>query len=241
MEKFYIEKPSQERKYRRLGKLGAELGIPITECFLEMEVKLPNGKVMHHHKQRSHSWIRNAYNVIFMAIGMVNCNGGATYQAGAINIKNIAGTVRNENNLWSLEDMSYNVENPATCYGYLAAANNDSYGIQVGSSNTAESFEDFKLNTKILSGSTAGKLAYSASEIPAESYVAGTKTYSVAHIRYFNNNSGGDVTVNEVALSARGNGTSNTTVARDVLGAPVVIPNTGQLKVTYTISLVYPA
>jgi hypothetical protein len=64
--------------------------------------------------------------------------------------------------------------------------------------------------------------------------------------RYFNNNSGADVSVNEVALALRGYqpGSSvpyNYMTARDKLIATVTVPNTGQLKVTYTVQLTYPA
>ena len=63
--------------------------------------------------------------------------------------------------------------------------------------------------------------------------------------RYFNNNSGGDVSVNEVALSLRGYKPGSTVpynymTARDKLITTVVVPDTGQLKVTYTVQLTYP-
>ncbi len=62
-----------------------------------------------------------------------------------------------------------------------------------------------------------------------------------------NNNSGGDVSINEVALvawvshpAAAGGAASLCCFVRDRLTATVVVPNTGQLRVTYMISLVYP-
>jgi hypothetical protein len=36
------------------------------------------------------------------------------------------------------------------------------------------------------------------------------------------------------------NALPNIMMARDLLGAPVTVPNTGQLKVSYTINMVYP-
>jgi len=65
-------------------------------------------------------------------------------------------------------------------------------------------------------------------------------------VRYFNNNSGGDIDVNEVGLvmnQPQGGSTvyGKRLQARDKLASTVTVPNTGQLKVTYTIQLTYPA
>ncbi|GAH72404.1 unnamed protein product, partial [marine sediment metagenome] len=61
-------------------------------------------------------------------------------------------------------------------------------------------------------------------------------------VRYFNNNSGGNVDVNEVALVTNGyfGGAHIWMQSRDKLGATVTVPSTGQLKVTYTVELTYP-
>ena len=62
-------------------------------------------------------------------------------------------------------------------------------------------------------------------------------------IRYFNNNSGGNVNVNEVGIVAylQGQYNQNYMMSRDKLAATITVPNTGQLRVTYTIQLTYPA
>ena len=59
-----------ERKYRQLKKLGQELRIPIPEAFWELEVRDKDGKVIQRHKQRSHSWVRNAYNFLFSELAL---------------------------------------------------------------------------------------------------------------------------------------------------------------------------
>jgi hypothetical protein len=76
-----------------------------------------------------------------------------------------------------------------------------------------------------------------------------TRVFKVEMLRYLNNNSGADIGVNEVALVPKvsasvdsgGYAPSPTLVARDKLPSTVTVPNTGQLKVTYTIQLTYPA
>jgi hypothetical protein len=131
-------------------------------------------------------------------------------------------------------------------HGFRGSSGDDTFGIEIGSGSTSENFNDYALATKITNGSSAGQLAFATSNVPVIAYVAGTKTFTVAHVRYFNNNSGGDVTVNETGLVSSPYQTDISNIgatmwSRDVLGAPVVVPTTGQLKVTYTLSLAYPA
>ena len=61
-------------------------------------------------------------------------------------------------------------------------------------------------------------------------------------VRYFNNNSGGSIGVNEIGLASYSDNPvayDYVLMARDVLGATVTVADTGQLKVTYTIELTY--
>lgn len=237
--KIYIEPPESERKYRRLAALGKKLGVPIPQVFLEMEVTMPDGKVVHHHKQRSHSWVRNAYNLLFIQLGVVDAPDN-THGAGKLNVKDTGGVV-----VFGAQPLgtSANSSNLAAGSGYTRAAGDVTAGILVGSGANVESFEDYVLQIKILNGNGAGQLAYALSDAYAVAYVPGTLTMSVIHTRYMNNNSPGDVLVREVALVVHGFKwvTDEYWVqSRDHI-ATVTIPATGQLKVTYTISLVYPA
>ena len=198
---------------------------------------MANGRITHLHSQRSHSWVRNAYNCVLTQLAGINCDG--TYAAGSTGMKQIGGTVASGKAQGLLrEDLT--CEDPTTLANGLVSPAATIYGIAVGSNNTAESFEDYKINTKIAHGNAAGQLSYGQSLYPAtKSYVAGTKTYTAIHTRYFNNNSGGDVTVRECTIEMQNQSTVYCT-CRDVF-ADVVVPNTGQLKVTYTFTLTYPA
>lgn len=237
--KIYVEPPESERKYRRLAKLGAELGIPVPQMFLEVEVKMPDGRVLLHRKQRSHSWVRNAYNTIFSELGAVNASDN-TYAAGKVSGKDTGGTIRfGPAQLGGLVNGNFTTVD----FGYTCAAGLITSGIVVGSNVGAESFEDYVLLTPITNGSGAGQLAYALSEAYVVSYVAGTKTLTVTCVRYMNNNSGGDVTVREVGLISDLNYANIRyyfLMSRDHV-ADIIIPATGQLKVTYALSLVYPA
>jgi hypothetical protein len=228
---------TEEKEYQKLSKMGQSLGVIIPECFLEIEVKLTSGEVCSHYKQRSHSWVRNAYNLMMTQLGAINAS-DVTFGAGLMSEKKVDSGILGMANQMVL-DQPLNVETDPT--GYRSASGNAGYGIVVGSSIQAESFENSILITPIANGVGAGQLSYNLAEVPVKSYDVPSLTYSVAHVRYINNNSGGNVLVNEVALIARGVSYGPFLMSRDHLLATVTIPSTGQLKVTYTISLVYPA
>jgi hypothetical protein len=209
-----------------------------------------DGRLVRSLKQRSHSFVRNAYNHLISQLAAKNGD-GAVFGGG--NIKDTSGAVRfgglpiltgHDSNSTTIQSLDF-----ASSFGQgvLAAAGIDTKGIVVGSGTNPENFEDFALQNRILNGTTAGRLSYIQSEPVAVTYNAGTLTLTVTHARFFNNNSGGNVDVNEVAIYLIGKtgfgGQSNITwmAARDKLAATVTVPNTGQLKVTYTISLTYPA
>ena len=241
--KIYIEPPESERRYLRLANLGKELGVPVPQVFLEMKVTMPDGKVVHHHKQRSHSWNRNAYNQLFEQLAAVNGNDN-TFAGGKLSAReHPGGTVRYGTEVCELDSRS----NMLTAgKGYTGASGSVTNGILVGSGANTESFEDYALQTLITNGAGAGQLSYALSEAYVISYVAGTKTLTATHLRYMNNNSAGDVLVNEVGLVYQGAQYFAPSYplflnSRDHLGATVTIPASGQLKVTYTISLVYPS
>lgn len=79
-----------------------------------------------------------------------------------------------------------------------APSANDTYGIQVGTGNDAVLISDYKLKTLIAHGDTSTKLNYGATSIGACATVGTTRNFTIA--RTMTNNSGGDITVNEVGL-----------------------------------------
>ena len=231
----------EERLYEELRRLGQKLHIPAPEAFWELEVKDSHGKVIQHLKQRSHSWVRNAYNMMFCYLAGKDLDNGS-FGAGYLSVKDINGAVQSGGGPVCL---GQGVSVDTTSWGYRGPAGNDSYGILVGSGINPEDFESHTLHSKISNGTGAGQLTYVESEGHVITWNPGTLTMKNELARYFNNNSGGDVDVNEVALSLRGYrpGSSvpyNYMTSRDRLVATVTVPNTGQLKVTYTVQLTYP-
>ena len=236
----------EERKYKQLRKLGQELHIPVPETFWEFEVTL-DGKVIQRHKQRSHSWVRNAYNLLISQMSSKNASDASpNWGGGYINIKDTDGYITSSAYCGISITRVDNVDCETAGSAYQAGAGEATFGIQVGSGINAESFEDYALQTLIANGTGAGQLSYVAMEIPTKSYNAGTKVLTITRIRYLNNNTdpAGDVSVNEVALTTNGKVSTiaiNWLNARDKLSATVTIPATGQLKCSYILSLTFPA
>jgi len=231
---------SEEQKYEELKRLGQELHLPIPEAFWELEVRNTEGELIQRHRQRSHSWTRNAYNALFTQLAGKDAD-DAAFGAGLLSLKDMSGIVRYGSYPFTYGQYSVDGVDMA---GYRAAAGRDDKGIIVGSGTNPESFEDYALQTKIPNGTGPGQLSYIQSEPHSVSYDTPTRVLRNQLVRYFNNNSGGDIEVNEVALvnSMQQPGAwPEFVMSRDRLTSTVTVPDTGQLKVTYTVQLTYPA
>lgn len=230
----------EEQKYKQLRRLGQELHVPIPEAFWELEVMDKDGKVIQRHRQRSHSWTRNAYNHMFSNLAAKDAD-DPTFGAGLLSVKHLDGTVYGMD--FPFTYGQYTVDGTGY-YGMRAAAGEDGRGIVVGSGTATESFEDYALQTQIANGTGAGQLSYIASEEHSVSYDTPTRVFQNQLVRYFNNNSGGDISVNEVAIYCKIQQPGSARChcySRDKLATTVTVPDTGQLKVTYTVQLTYPA
>jgi len=170
-----------------------------------------DGKIIYDMPIRpSHSWMRNAYICWINNLGN-KTSADATFGEG----------------YWTGKNIGAGLGIPASFEwdGGLAA---EASGIVVGTGTDAEDPLNYILTTRIAHGNSAGQLYYTASETLVQSWVTGVVTMSRS--RYFNNNSGGSITVNEVGVY------STYLVCRDKLGTGVVVPDTGQLKITYSAS-----
>ncbi|APV45048.1 hypothetical protein Dform_01729 [Dehalogenimonas formicexedens] len=247
---IYIEDPKLESLYRRFEKLGTRLKMPVFRAYLGMEVRDGEGNIIHAHRQRSHSWNRNAYNFLFSQMAAYGLTGTNVFEAGAISLKWTSGNIYPNGSGWALNqvagwDEGVNVNTRSIDTGLLATAGTVNKGIIVGTNAFPESFEGYVLGAEIANGSSPGQMDYAQSDLHSMSYDAPTKTLTDTLIRFINNNSGASIGVNEVGLYGRvkfsSAGTGSIMFSRDVLASTVDVPSTGQLKVTYTIQLAYPA
>ena len=209
-----------EKKYKEFERLGQELGIPVPRVFLSAEVFDKDGKLVKRIKDRSHSFNRNYYNSMYSG-GTDKAGSGSTFGAGFLTKKNISGNIGA-----TTDDVNLYLESGAA---YTTS------GITIGTNDTAETFEDFQRGSAIPHGTGTGEMSYAESTIENPVYTAGTKTWDTDYIRYFNNNSGNDIIIAEVCLFS-----SSYLISRDILSSAITVTDAGQVKLWYTISMVFP-
>jgi len=182
---------------------------------IEVIVEDRYGNVIKHIKKPMDSFVKNILNLICM----FDTGGWVT-------------TDRNGNTV------NFYFKNAADNYLYnaevLAPADDDNYGILVGSGTTAFSVNDYDLASPISNGTGSGQLSYGEMSV-----VASGDDYKQWQ-RSFDNNSGADITVNEIGMAAkvtREEAGSQVVyyvlLARDVISATTV-PNGGRITVKYT-------
>ena len=137
---------------------------------------------------------------------------------------------------WTPNDINGNsciISNIAlnNCHG-RAPAGDDSYGIVVGTGTTPVDINDHNLASKIPHGTGSGQLSYGETS----GYVDGSGLRQDRGLqRSFDNNSGADITINEIGMVLKINDGSNDyyiMIARDVISATTV-PNGGRVTVKY--------
>jgi hypothetical protein len=126
-------------------------------------------------------------------------------------------------------------------YHYLSLAapdNNASFGIVVGTGNTAPTNTDYKLVSQIAHGVGAGQLDYGATSFTDPAVVGANVDYVMS--RAFYNGSGANITVNEIGMYAEYYAYYNSAytywyfcIVRDV--TTITVSNTQTLTVQYTI------
>jgi hypothetical protein len=229
--------PIEEKKYADLKSLCREFKLPVTEMFIGIKLHDRNGVLIFDDYMRGHSWTRNWYNWITSAGLDMPSLGVSTFGAGFISSKNTAGTVYPGATLTAF----YRTTNTLLGNGFHENTVNGLYGIFIGSGSTSFSVEDYNLAGKIAPGNAAGQCAYQAMTYPLVSYAS--KTWTELISRIFNNNSGGEISVNEIGLVWYGSlGSTNYFLfERSVLAVPTILVNGGQLTVTYTLSVDFSA
>jgi hypothetical protein len=220
--------------YEDYFKACTELGYPTVETYLTRKIIAPDGSILKSVTDRAHSWCRCAFNILLSNLGSVNID-DTSFGAGYLSIREPDGDIFYHNRT-------------VTTYSYSAPAGDTSYGIVVGTSNAGYSFDDYKLWNQISHGISSGSLCY-WDTVRTSSFIDSNSKYRSIISRYFNNNSGGDVTVNEVGLVAAiyySSGSSyyssvRALMSRDVLETSDVLQNAFKYYVEYTMITSYPS
>jgi hypothetical protein len=222
------EKDERDEKFEALKKLAVELHIPVPELHLRRKIENPGCETIIK-DGRSHTWVRNYYNLIFGASmgAFTTFVASGSYGAGSLKIKFSNGNNTDPNAYQYLPQINALTSTNAIYYG----------GIWIGTGDTAYSFEDYALAAIIANGSGTGEMAYGAMAHQTPAYTSGTKEWAQTMKRVFNNNSAAAIGVKEVGLA----GYASTLNARDVLGSTDTINVGGQYTVTYTVKMTFPA
>lgn len=179
-----------------------------------------DGEVISDSYQIGHSWTRNAYN--YYILTMIDGK-----SIPPLHVKTTAG-------------IYYGSTAMTKYYAYAGDVNNVSYGIQVGSDDTAFNIEDYKLYSLIPTGNTSGTLYAQAQASPVQSFSgAPDNSVNMLYSRVFNNNSGGTIIVNEVGFvysTGENSGYARYLFSRDVLESAVNVLDGAQLTVTVSIT-----
>ena len=202
----------------------------------------PGGKLVSVVEEEMHSFVRNFFNLQVMSAMCFAAPNGTVGDAD-LSLARKGGVVVNQTTKMPVIAVRGNVVTD----GYIAAAGDDTVGIIIGTSATVFSFDDNDLVTQILDGVGAGQMSHIESNLGVLTWSVGTRKFTNELIRFFNNNSGGPITVRESGivteagfwLSGGSDSTEDLLMARDVIGSPPAVADTGQLKVTY--NLVSPA
>ena len=180
---------------------------------LELTVKDKNGKVTEHRVMRSRSYVRQFLELLWVEMNQTPAT--------------IPLSMRDVNNV--LKDIYARYVN----FRVDGAVGITTLGIIVGTGTTAPTINDYTIETIIAHGGVGGQLNYSDTTIAAAASDATTSQLTIT--RDFANASGGDITVNEIALYSQGTDGANQVFMfiRDVIAGGILVPNGQTLTVNY--------
>ena len=178
-----------------------------------------NGRLIEVVKKPLNSYVQN--HIDYLRAQWSGTNSGVT---------NLSGTSRNVQTSGGGSTGWY------TKFVVAAGVADDSYGLVVGTGTNAVAISQTALQTKILHGDVSAKLNHGSVSVGNPATVGSTRQFTIA--RTFTNNSGADITVEEIGLYAQFYYSSSTMditmIERSLLH--YVIPNGQSASFTYTIS-----
>lgn len=219
--------------------------------YLTIEKYDKDGGLLLRKKQLSRSWTKHFFDLFYILLGY-NTNtlaGISDIFAAAHTLSDVVNVALCNLSVGAVPGGVTNYvrgsrsSSPVTNFGSTVRYNygGEYYGIVVGSNNAAVTPTDNALGTKIAHGNGAGQLEHGGSEIgPA---VAAAPNATMYLRRYFTNDSGGNVTVEECGLYSPAYTVDANyeyayiyCICHDVTGA-VVVADTEILVVTYTVGI----
>lgn len=223
----------ENQLYERAKVLSMRLKIPFVETkFKVTRIDTESGRHVEIDRH-SRSYTRNFYNTIANiggCYGPMLTTGG--YEDGSIVPKGTNGIIFHTYLLMS----SKNINDAA--HAFNAPAGSDTIGIIIGTGVTAESFDDYFIETPIAHG--GGQMDYAILD-DVLAWDAGDREWSCTCTRVFTNNSGGTITVTEAVSIYQS--TSNTLYdvcwSRDVFSGVAVLDGQS-IEVEYKYIIAFP-
>lgn len=203
---------------------------------LNYSIKTNSGKII---DGECRSWNRNFYNLLSSWCG-VSVLDATNFQDGNLNIKDTGGTVR------SAVLYCATIVGPAIgagTYGYAETNAVATNGIILGTGTGEESVDGYAIGTKVDHGVSAGQLYYGKTYCPTAAWDSDTRVLSYKLSRFFDNFSGGTITLKEIALYAGVtivNTVYQTMLIRDLIDDFVIVDNDGAF-ISFIFSLTFPS
>ena len=186
-------------------------------AYIETTVRDRHGKVISHHKKRSRSFVRGFNHMLCAQMR------GESSPSPAIQTKDTGGVVRN-------------LRTASNCFVADSGVGVVTHGIRVGTSVQAVDIEDYQLITAIAEGAGAGQLNHQATTCTYVGISGSQCSFTVQ--RQLNNNSGGNITIEEAGIynSFYVGFVIYVMSCRDLVTE--LVPDAGNITVTYTIRVV---
>lgn len=194
-------------------------------AMLDMKVWNPKtGEISFQDIRKSESYVRQFLDLLYIQMNL-------TPKAYPYQVRDTGNTLRDISAFMTIAPGS----NLGYIFDVLAGAGTVTYGIVVGTDNTAPTISDYALGTLVTHGVGAGQLQYSVVTFGAPAADATTSQLTIT--RNFANGSGGGITVEEVGLYCRCydtglNAVRYAMIIRDVTGG-ILVPNGQTLTVNY--------
>lgn len=144
--------------------------------YIIWEIRDKHGQIISVTKHEVHSIVRGFIDTLHVQMGQVAVTNGAVATDGAT--RNTGTGVNN-----------FAADN---------AAASGTYGLVVGTGSGAVTISDYALGAKIAHGSGAGQLSHGGTTFTNPTTSGSTRSFTIQ--RTFTNNSGSDITVNEVGI-----------------------------------------
>jgi hypothetical protein len=163
--------------------------LKLPKAVIEFEVRDKDGKLLQKGKFPAKSWVGNIIGLLSSLI-----YGGTCPTSGTVGYPYSPRTDMTETGGTS---QGITIFGNGVIVGGNAGAGVDSYGILIGSSDTAVAIGQYNLGSKIAHGTGSGQMSYGTSTVEA---ITKDTTWLFKVVRTFTNNSGATITVREFGL-----------------------------------------